>query len=105
MRILIDENLPIAFFSELLAEFETTTISDLGWAGISNGDLLRRIEGNFDLFVTGDKNLQFQQNIADRTYAIVEVYTNRLSLLTEIEARVLSEIRSVTGNRYITIGP
>ncbi len=73
MRILIDENLPISFFSELLAEFETKTINELGWSGISNGVLLRRIEGNFDVFVTGDKNMQFQQNIADRTYAIVEI--------------------------------
>ena len=105
MRILIDENLPISFFSELLAEFETKTINELGWSGISNGVLLRRIEGNFDVFVIGDKNMQFQQNITDRTYAIVEVYTNRLPLLTEIKAKVLSEIRSLTGNQYMKIGP
>ena len=105
MRILIDENLPISFFLSLLAEFETKTIKELGWTGIKNGELLKRIEGNFDVFVTGDKNIRFQQRIGEGTFAIVEIHTNRLPLLKEIKEKILKEIRGTSGNEYKKIGP
>jgi hypothetical protein len=105
MRILIDENMPISFFSEILAGFETKTIKELGWDGIKNGELLSRIEGDFDLFVTGDKNIQFQQNLADRSFAIVEIYTNRLPLLRAIKESIVAEIGNILGNEYKKIGP
>ncbi len=105
MRILIDENLPISFFTELLAGFDTKTIKELGWGGIKNGELLSRIEGKFDLFVTADKNIQFQQNLEERSFAIVEIYTNRLPLLRKIEDSILAELGNVSENQYVKIGP
>ena len=51
MRIVIDENLPIAFLSNLLSEFDVTSVKDAGWAGVKNGELLNRIEGGYDLFL------------------------------------------------------
>lgn len=66
MRILVDENLPVRFFKELLCEFEVQTVNDLDWSGIKNGELMKRIEGNFDLIITADKNVPYQQNLDDR---------------------------------------
>jgi hypothetical protein len=105
MRILIDENLPISFFTELLVGFDTKTIKQLGWDGIKNGELLSRIEGNFDIFVTGDKNIQFQQNLSDRSFAIVEIYTNRLPRLRGVAKLIVAEIGNISGNEYKKIGP
>ncbi len=105
MRILVDENLPVRFFSRLLAEFDVRTVKDLGWEGIKNGELIKRIEGEFDLFITADKNIQYQQRLTERTFAIIEVFTNRLPLLSEWEAKILESIRSVHGNEYKKIGP
>jgi len=43
----------------------------MGWAGITNGRLLSVAEGSFDVFVTGDRNLSFQQNLTRFTLAVV----------------------------------
>lgn len=105
MRVLVDENLPVRFFSELLAEFDTRTVKDLGWSGIKNGELLRRIEGKFDVFVTADKNIRYQQSLTDRSFAIVEIFTNRLPMLREWSKAIREGIRSISGNDYFRIGP
>jgi predicted nuclease of predicted toxin-antitoxin system len=62
MRLLLDENLP----KRLKADFpghEIFTVRDKGWNGIKNGELLQlMLAGNFNLLMTFDKNLQYQQN-------------------------------------------
>jgi predicted nuclease of predicted toxin-antitoxin system len=62
MRILFDENFP-ADFAALLVGHEASNVHTHGWAGIKNGELLRRAHGVCDVFVTLDRNLEFQQNI------------------------------------------
>lgn len=103
MRIIIDENLPIAFLTRLLSEFNVISVKNAGWAGVKNGELLKRIEGNYDLFITADKNLRYQQNITARTFAIVELYTNRRPLLQEIDSEILETIRSISDYGYYQI--
>ena len=105
MRVLVDENLPIRFFSELLAEFDTCTVNDLGWSGIKNGELLKRIEGRFDVFVTADKNIRYQQSLTNRSFAIVEIFTNRLPKLREWSEAILEGIQSISGNEYVQVRP
>ncbi|HKG12970.1 MAG TPA: hypothetical protein VKB12_06510 [Pyrinomonadaceae bacterium] len=62
----------------------------MGWAGLKNGNLLAAADGYFDLFITTDKNLRFQQNLKKYSFAIVLLPSNRMSvvlnLITEIEA-------------------
>lgn len=44
----------------------------MGWAGVKNGELLDRAEsGHFEAFVTGDKNLQYQQDLVRRPFAVL----------------------------------
>lgn len=105
MRILVDENLPARFFSELLSEFETHTVKDLGWSGIKNGELLKRVEGAFDVFVTADKNIRYQQRLNDRSFAIAEIFTNRLPKLREWSQAIREGVQSISGNEYVIIGP
>jgi len=50
----------------------------MGWTGIKNGDLIRLAEEQFDVFVTSDQNLRYQQNLESRRIAIVELSTNNL---------------------------
>jgi uncharacterized repeat protein (TIGR03803 family) len=56
------------------------TVQEAGWAGIKNGELLALAETNFDVFLTADQNLRYQQNLQGRTVAIVELPTNTLSV-------------------------
>ncbi len=72
MRILLDENFPVDF-AKLLVGHEIATIHSLGWSGIKNGELLRRAQGICEVFVTLDRNLEFQQNIKVLTFGIVVV--------------------------------
>ena len=58
MKILFDECVPQRL-RRFLPGYDVTTIPEAGWAGIKNGELLKIIAGNFDVFVTVDRNLSF----------------------------------------------
>lgn len=83
MRILLDENFP-ADFAKLLVGHELHTVHSLGWSGIKNGELLRRAHAVCEVFVTLDRNLEFQQNIKVLPFGIVVVraVSNRMADLT-----------------------
>jgi predicted nuclease of predicted toxin-antitoxin system len=62
MKLLLDENLPKRLKTDF-TEHEIYTVRDKGWNGIKNGQLLKLMEENgFDVLLTFDKNLQYQQN-------------------------------------------
>jgi Putative serine dehydratase domain len=63
MRLLLDEHLPIGLSAELHGH-AADTISGLGWTGIRNGELLRRMSGQYDALVTMDRSIEFQQRIS-----------------------------------------
>ena len=77
MRILLDECVPWPM-CRLLADHDCTTAQKCGWGGIKNGDLLRLAAGQFDLFITSDQNIRYQQNMAGRHIPILELSTNDL---------------------------
>ena len=71
MKILIDENLPVNLRAELL-DYEVFTVRFMNWNGVKNGALLKlAIENGFEVFLTSDKNLQFEQNYTKIEIAIV----------------------------------
>jgi hypothetical protein len=64
MRILLDEQIP-RHLARSLVGYEVCTVQQQGWAGLKNGELLRRAGAvGFPIFVTSDQNLEFQQNLA-----------------------------------------
>src|SRR6185312_6896153 len=69
-RILLDENLPRLLKRELSGH-EVRTVAEVGWAGIKNGKLLRLAEAEFDIFVTADQNLSYQQPLKSFQLGIV----------------------------------
>jgi predicted nuclease of predicted toxin-antitoxin system len=77
MRILLDECVPWPMH-RLLRDHICTSVQAQGWGGIRNGDLPQRAEAEFDLFITSDQNLRYQQNLAGRRIAILELSTNDL---------------------------
>ncbi len=101
-RILLDENLPRPLIEDL-AEHEVTTVQELGWSGIQNGDLIQKIEGKFDVFLTSDKNLRYQQNLIERKIAILQLPTNRLPLLKKLIPQIQNAISQATQNNDLEI--
>jgi hypothetical protein len=73
---------------------EVITVPQAGWAGIKNGELLTRAQARFDVFVTVDRNLAFQQNISQFTIAVIvlQAPTNRLQDLRPLIPKLLQTI-------------
>ena len=98
LRILLDESVPRLVKTRLLA-LDIRTVQEMGWAGTKNGALLALAEVNFDVFVTSDKRLRYQQNLKDKRLAIVVLPSNQApivaALLSVIE-HVLQTIQSGT---------
>ena len=80
MKLLLDECVDRRLARDILGH-EVLTVLDLGWGGIQNGALLTRAAGQFDVFVTVDRNLAFQQRIDTLPLAVVvlRALTNRLT--------------------------
>jgi len=79
MRLLLDECVDWRLLRDL-RNFEAKTVGQMGWTGIKNGALLTRAEGEFDVFVTADKNLSFQQNVQELRIAVVVLRGRSLRL-------------------------
>jgi predicted nuclease of predicted toxin-antitoxin system len=77
MKILLDECVPWPMH-RLLTGHECRTAQQQGWAGVKNGQLLQLAESEFNLFITSDQNLRYQQNLSGRSIAILELSTNKL---------------------------
>lgn len=99
MKILLDECVPWPM-RKLLAGHECSTAQQRGWGGIKNGDLLRRAEGEFDLFITSDQNIRYQQNLAGRQIAILELSTNDLRRILVAQALILSAIETMQPREF-----
>ena len=79
MRILLDESLPRRLCKEITGR-PVKTVAEMGWSAIDNGELLRRAADHFDVFVTADQNLQFQQNLSALPLAVIVLVSKRIGL-------------------------
>ena len=93
MRILLDEDLPRRLCA-LLAGHEATTVPRSGWAGIKNGKLLALAAARFDIFLTMDQNLEFQQKHLTLPIAVlvIEAVSNRIEHLSPLVPNILREL-------------
>jgi hypothetical protein len=78
----------------------------MGWSSIKNGELLRLVSKEFDVFVTVDRNLSFQQNVKALPIAVIvlRTRTNRLSDLLPAVPELLAAIPEVTPGEVRMIG-
>ena len=93
MRVLLDECLPRRLKRELVGHDAKTT-PDMGWASKTNGELLALAVGQFDVFLTVDRNLSHQQDLSSFDIAILVLVarTNRFEDLRPLMPRVLEII-------------
>ena len=103
MRIVLDENLPRPLKRAFASIHVVTTVQELAFAGLLNGELLAQLEGKYDVFVTADKNLRYHQNLVGRSLAIVELSTNRLPLLLPMIDQLVKAVESATAGAYIQV--
>jgi hypothetical protein len=99
VRVLFDQGVP-APLREYLRGHEVTTAFELGWATLSNGELLSLAESRFDVFVTTDRNLRNQQNLTGRRIAVLVLPTTSWPRLQAITSRIVEELNSIEPGRY-----
>ena len=101
-KIILDENIPHAL-RKTLSVHAVTTVQREGWGGIKNGELMQRIDGRFDVFITADKNLRYQQNLVNRKIAIIELPFNARRLVMPLAGKILEAIETIQPNGYAFI--
>ncbi len=96
MKILLDECMPQRLPLGILSEYEIVHVRDLGWHSIQNGELLSRANGIYDILLTIDKNMPFQQSLngLDICVAVLDIVEPGkevfASYLREFETQILS---------------
>lgn len=100
MRVLLDECVDVRL-ARTIAEHDVWTVARLGWAGITDGVLLERAAKSFDVLITTDRNLEFQQNLArfDLAVVVLEARTNRLADLELLVPSLLALLPMVVPGR------
>ena len=103
MRILFDQGTPVPIRKALKAHDVRTTAQE-GWANLKNGELLSLAEAaGFDVFLTTDKNIGYQQNLAGRKIAIAVICQQQWPNLRPYVQRIADAINEITSGAYIEI--
>jgi predicted nuclease of predicted toxin-antitoxin system len=105
MRVLFDECVPTAL-RMLFADHKVLTVTEQGWSGVKNGKLLKLAAENFDVFITVDKNLSFQQNPADLPITVIVIHSrsNKMKYLSPLVPAVLSLLSQKLPKSVFDIG-
>lgn len=104
MKVLLDECVPRKLKREL-ANHEVVTVTERGWSGFENGELLGLAATEFDVFLTVDQNLSFQQNLTNFNIGIILMVArnNRLKTLLPLMSEVRAAIEEVKAGEIVRI--
>jgi hypothetical protein len=104
MRILLDVCLPRQLRRDLVGH-DVRTVAAMGWAGIRNGALLRLAEGSFNVFVTIDQNIPYQQALRGMSIAMVilSAVDHRIETLQPLMGNVLAAIDQINPGEVVRI--
>ncbi|HEX8148219.1 MAG TPA: DUF5615 family PIN-like protein [Pyrinomonadaceae bacterium] len=97
MKLLLDECIDRRLAKNLTGH-DVTTVPQMGRAGIKNGALLTLAENEFDVFITVDRNLSFQQNLPKFNIAVLVLHasSNRLADLQPLAPEILAALPTLT---------
>lgn len=76
MRLLLDESLPYRL-KTVFPGHRVHTVAEMGWKSFSNGELLARASGLFEIFLTPDRKLQYQQSVPQFDIAVIVLIARR----------------------------
>ena len=104
MRLLLDESVP-SRLRRALPTHSVRTVGEMGWSGVKNGKLLALAAGEFDAFVTVDKNLPYQQNLTTLPIAVVvlDAMSIELPALLPLMPALELQLSSLKPKTYVRI--
>lgn len=99
MRILFDQGTPVPL-REHLSSHIVATAFELGWSNLANGELLAAAEASFDLFITTDQQISYQQNLSGRRLAILVLLTTSWPRLQNCIPQIQKAVESIGPGDY-----
>lgn len=103
MRVLFDQGTPVPLRA-LLTNHIVTTVFELGWSRLQNGELLQEAEvAGYEIFVTTDQNLRYQQNVTRRNLAIAVLMAASWPRVERHKAYVVAQIDALLPGGYVEI--
>jgi predicted nuclease of predicted toxin-antitoxin system len=104
MRVLLDECVPRAL-REQLPGHDVKTVAESGWTGVKNGELLRLAARRFDVLLTVDRNLEYQQNFLGAAVAVIVMHapSNDIVALQPLMPKVLQAIPGAARGKVTNI--
>lgn len=105
MRILLDESLPRPLGLALTGH-HVSTVQQEGWTSLSNGALLRHACATFDVLMTADRHIEFQQNLVTLPLAVIVLVaeSNRLESLEPLIPEVLELLKTLSPRTLVRVG-
>jgi predicted nuclease of predicted toxin-antitoxin system len=105
MKILVDECIDRRLSREFTG-YEVKTVPQMGWAGIKDGQLLILAAAEFDVFITVDRNLSFQQNLSQFDLAVIVLHalSNRLADLQPLVPNILAVLDTAAKGQATIVG-
>lgn len=106
MRVLLDECMPRKLRREL-PEHEVRTVVEMGWGGTKNGALLQRAAGEFEVLLTVDSNLEYQQDTTALPIAVVVLvaFSNDINILRPLMPEVREVLSTLQPGGLYRVGP
>ncbi|HEX4139279.1 MAG TPA: hypothetical protein VHY09_02960 [Candidatus Methylacidiphilales bacterium] len=102
MKVLFDQGTP-APLRGFLTGHEVSTAHEKGWSTLRNGELLAAAENEFDLLITTDQNLRYQQKLADRKLAILVLPTTSWPRLGNVTVGILDAVNNMKPGQYFEL--
>jgi len=102
VKILLDESVPKPLSQDLVGH-KCVTVQGCGWSGLTNGELLRRATPEFDLFITCDQNIRYQQNLAKQDIAVLQLSTNDLRRIRAAISAIQSTVASIQRKEFVIL--
>jgi predicted nuclease of predicted toxin-antitoxin system len=102
MRILFDQGTPVPLRRHL-SDHTVSTAFEMGWSDLANGDLLAKAESQFDLLITTDQNLRYQQNLKGRKLSILVLPTTNWPEIQKHTSDVVSAVTGINSGGYVEL--
>ncbi len=105
MRVLLDENLDWRLVRYFDADFQVRTVSQQGWKGTRNGELLSKAATTFDALITMDKGIEHQQDLRKYTIGVILISakSNRLQDIQPVMRNVNQVLRNLKPGQVVHV--
>jgi predicted nuclease of predicted toxin-antitoxin system len=102
VKILLDACTPRPLRS-FLAGHSVSTSQEMGWGGLTNGDLLQEAERQFEVFISTDQNLKYQQQVIGRKLAILVLPTNDWPTIRANGAQIAAKVATLKPGDFVEL--